>query len=209
MIEKTCRTCGYVGPVEDFVKQRRKCKKCQSEYNRIYSKQWRADNQEKIKEDKADYYAANAEDVKLKAKQWRDDNPEQKKINDKKWRDENLEHKRELDRKWAQEHSQQKYDHEKERRRRKAEIPGVCTDKDVDALYVKQGGRCTYCQEKLGDFHVDHIIPVVAEGCTHWPSNRQLLCPFCNVSKGKKSHEEYLEYRRIVGLPVFDNREAA
>jgi len=193
----------------DFVKNQNWCKPCQSDYNRTYSKGWRADNQEKIKEDRSEYYAENGDEIRRKSKEYHAAHPEQKKQADKKWRDANAERKKENDKNWRIENGVRKYKHEKKRRQRKAEIPGVCTDKDVDALYAKQGGRCTYCQEKLGDFHVDHIIPVVVEGCTHWPSNRQLLCPFCNVSKGKKSHEEYLEYRRIVGLPVFDNQEAA
>lgn len=208
--EKTCRTCGYVGPVEDFVKKRHQCKKCQSEYNREYSAKWRAENQEKIKADKAQYYAENMEDIKHKAKLWRDENPEQKKINDKRWRDSNLEHKKEIDKQWREEHRSRRNELENSRRKRKKEIPGEYSERDIDRLYAKQNGKCVYCRESISTgYHIDHIIPIVDPRCTHWPSNLQLLCPTCNPSKGIKSHDEYLEYRRIVGLPVFENEEAA
>ena len=49
MITRVCKYCGYVGPLSDFVKLSHKCKKCQSEYNKAYSAQWRKDNKEKIK----------------------------------------------------------------------------------------------------------------------------------------------------------------
>lgn len=53
-------------------------------------------------------------------------------------------------------------------------------------LLLLQRGRCVYCKSRLGaDAHLDHIVPVSAGG-TNQDSNIQLLCRWCNLSKGAK-----------------------
>lgn len=56
---------------------------------------------------------------------------------------------------------------------------------DIDALIIAQNGRCNTCSGELRKYHIDHIIPVSRGGHTN-PSNLQLLCPTCNLSKGAK-----------------------
>ena len=58
---------------------------------------------------------------------------------------------------------------------------------DVKHLYVVQGARCKLCSRHLGitGYHVDHVIPI-ARGGLNVAYNLQLLCPKCNLSKGKK-----------------------
>ena len=75
---------------------------------------------------------------------------------------------------------------------------GNFTVEEVLILFDIQNGKCVYCDcelEKLGKqrFHCDHIQPV-SKGGTSWISNIQLLCPHCNLSKGNKTHEEFLQY---------------
>lgn len=66
-------------------------------------------------------------------------------------------------------------------RRRGAE--GKHTKSDVEVLYQNQKGKCVNCNAKLGaKYHVDHIVPLIRGG-SHWPSNLQLLCAPCNLSK--------------------------
>lgn len=61
-------------------------------------------------------------------------------------------------------------------------------------MYVDQDGRCIYCACSLeSSFHIDHIMPVIKGGSSD-KSNLQLLCPTCNLSKGPKTHEEFLDY---------------
>jgi len=66
--------------------------------------------------------------------------------------------------------------------------------KDIDILFTSQGGVCTYCREPLMDgFHIDHILPK-KRGGTNNLTNIHLVCKRCNLSKGAKTHEEYLKY---------------
>ena len=71
-----------------------------------------------------------------------------------------------------------------------AKVDGTHTYADIKALFTSQRGTCPNCQTSLikrgpGKYHVDHIMPI-ALGGSNWPSNLQLLCPPCNMSKGAK-----------------------
>lgn len=75
-------------------------------------------------------------------------------------------------------------------RAKRANAEGVHTGHDIKALFAHQRGTCPNCQALLikrgpGKYHVDHIMPI-ALGGSNWPSNLQLLCPPCNMSKGAK-----------------------
>lgn len=65
-------------------------------------------------------------------------------------------------------------------------------------MYEDQGGMCAYCETPLfGNFHVDHIVPLVRGGSNAW-SNLAIACPSCNCSKGDKSVEEFISWRSPV-----------
>ncbi len=53
----------------------------------------------------------------------------------------------------------------------------------------RAGDRCEYCGlSQVGQeatFHVDHVVPVVAEGPTH-PDNLALACVSCSLRKGAR-----------------------
>ena len=61
-------------------------------------------------------------------------------------------------------------------------------------LYEKQGGACIGCQLGLPmrNLTIDHIVPR-SKGGTDEYENLQLLCNACNVLKGNKSQETFLE----------------
>lgn len=61
---------------------------------------------------------------------------------------------------------------------------------DFMAMGCMQDWRCTYCQECLVSFHIDHKKPVSRGGLNN-SSNLQLLCPVCNLKKSTMTHEEY------------------
>ena len=54
------------------------------------------------------------------------------------------------------------------------------------------------CGKKIGrsrgDYHLEHIVPI-ARGGLHDDSNLQLLCSFCNWSKGTRSMIEFANKR--------------
>ena len=58
-----------------------------------------------------------------------------------------------------------------------------------------QNNKCVYCQTDITNtkFHIDHRTPLVRGG-GHIRKNLQLLCPPCNLKKGRKTHEEFLDY---------------
>lgn len=69
---------------------------------------------------------------------------------------------------------------------------GSYTEVDIARMLVDQSGQCVYCRcDITGGFHIDHILPVSRGGSSNI-ENLQLLCPFCNLSKGAKTHEEFL-----------------
>lgn len=67
------------------------------------------------------------------------------------------------------------------------------------AIYIRDKGKCKLCGSKCREnaFHADHKKPYSKGGRTTI-SNGQLLCPSCNLKKGKKSNAdvELLSARR-------------
>lgn len=65
---------------------------------------------------------------------------------------------------------------------------------DIALIMEDQLGMCVYCLKDITEkYHADHIIPL-CRGGSNWPENIQCLCPDCNLSKHKKTHEEFIEY---------------
>jgi 5-methylcytosine-specific restriction endonuclease McrA len=76
-------------------------------------------------------------------------------------------------------------------RRAALKAAGTHDAEDVLALYDLQGGRCNGCGRRLpASYHVDHVLPV-SRGGSNGPENLQLLCPYCNMSKGAKTMAEW------------------
>lgn len=113
-----------------------------------------------------EYYAANKSTFYNRAKAWREANPE----------------------KCRQYHAN--------RKSRIKGAEGFHTGEDIEALRASQGNCCNACMCCLDEsgFHVDHIVPI-SKGGSNWPSNLQLLCPSCNLSKGSKDFTEWLDSR--------------
>jgi len=70
---------------------------------------------------------------------------------------------------------------------RKARKLGQFVEKvDPQVVYERHGGMCGICFKPIvGDFHVDHIIPL-SKGGPHCYANTQLAHPLCNQVKGAK-----------------------
>lgn len=49
-------------------------------------------------------------------------------------------------------------------------------------VFGRDGNRCRYCGTTEGDFHIDHIVPVIVGG-TNDPANLCVACAPCNHSK--------------------------
>ena len=54
---------------------------------------------------------------------------------------------------------------------------------------------CSYCKcDCISNYHIDHVIPL-SKGGEHAISNLTIACPFCNISKGNKSLEEWQQLK--------------
>lgn len=57
---------------------------------------------------------------------------------------------------------------------------------------------CVYCFSPCEDnWHLDHIIPLV-KGGTNNKSNLTISCPWCNLSKGSKTVEEFVSVKEVI-----------
>lgn len=63
------------------------------------------------------------------------------------------------------------------------------------ALFYRENGRCAICTTSLtgvidpyAKIHIDHIIPI-SRGGTSDPTNLQILCHNCNLSKGNRNSD--------------------
>lgn len=75
---------------------------------------------------------------------------------------------------------------------------GIHTAQDVRTILTRQKYKCAECSQsvrKKSNRHVDHIMPI-ALGGTNWPSNLQVLCAPCNLSKNAKHP---LDWARMKG----------
>lgn len=65
------------------------------------------------------------------------------------------------------------------------------TKEVINILIERSGGNCEYCgKDCIDNYHIDHKIPLFRGG-TNDISNLAFSCPRCNLSKGKKTVEEY------------------
>lgn len=65
---------------------------------------------------------------------------------------------------------------------------GKHTAQDIRDILKRQKFKCAECKtsvRKKSNRHTDHIMPI-ALGGSNWPSNLQILCPDCNLSKNAK-----------------------
>lgn len=64
----------------------------------------------------------------------------------------------------------------------------------IERIGLAQRWKCACCSSSLKRtrYHKDHIVPL-ALGGAHIPTNIQLLCPSCNLSKGAKNPIDFMQ----------------
>lgn len=137
-------------------------------------------NKEAILESRKAYYAENKKAVLERRASYRAENREKVIEANAQWRATNKDKIYELNRNY---------------RAAKRGADGRHTRVDISRIYDLQRGLCATCACKVTKkgkdrFHVDHIV-ALSRGGSNWPDNLQLLCEFCNLSKGPKDQFEW------------------
>ncbi len=70
------------------------------------------------------------------------------------------------------------------KQRKRGVSDGTVTTSFIKTL-EKLTKKCPMCENKLGKYQIDHVIPL-SKGGKHTSSNLQLLCPDCNLKKSNK-----------------------
>lgn len=89
---------------------------------------------------------------------------------------------------WRAANSDAVGEHNRNQKAKRRGAAGRHTAEDIRNILGKQKYKCAECKASVrlkAKRQVDHIIPI-ARGGTNWPSNLQILCAPCNMSKGAK-----------------------
>ena len=182
---KTCTKCGQSKPAtNDFFYASRyglraDCKSCVIATS---SKTYEADKPKKIAAATA-YNKLHRAESREYVRRWTKANPERAAASQRAWVLANPEKARQHGRDWCRRNPEKVAAKDARRRAREIDADGTHTAADIKEQFVKQDGKCFYCQVALTSYHVDHFIPL-AKGGTNWPSNLVCACPSCNLQKG-------------------------
>lgn len=156
---RTCTECKTEKPIDRFPLTRgKRFFRCQSCIT-AYNRQWREENRQRSNEIK---------------RAWEQRNPEAARGVKQAYRD-------------TERGAQVDAECKARRIQRERAAEGVFTIADERAMLAAQNWKCKACGVSIanGNYEADHIVPLV-KGGSHWPANRQLLCPTCNRKKGCK-----------------------
>ena len=82
------------------------------------------------------------------------------------------------------------------------------SDREKDALYKEQGGKCKGCGKKFSkeNLTVDHIVPL-SKGGSERLNNLQALCGHCNSVKGDGTMAQLRKRLRQKGVVKSSSRK--
>lgn len=133
--------------------------------------------------------------TKATSSAWLSANAEKKKASRAAWQAAHLDIAREHTAAWAKANPEALRIKEQNRRALKSASGGKLSKGLAEKLFKLQRGKCPCCAKPLGDdYHLDHKIPL-ALGGTNTDDNMQLLTAACNLQKGSKPPEAFMQSR--------------
>ena len=184
-----------------------------TEQRKKYYRAYRKRNRDRILDNERKYRVENADRIKKYKDQWRLDNAESlREASHRNYRN-NKEWYAQYNKKWKNEHPDRIRElwriGEHKRRARIWGNGGGYTPEQWRALFDEQDGCCFYCGELLyssfdKEIHTEHKLPVSRGGSSDI-SNIALACSRCNMEKGTKTEEEYMEWKKLTTtMPLYD-----
>lgn len=153
---------------------------------RIRTRAWYAKNRDYARARALEYAASHREEARQRARAWHAANLERHKANAAAYRAANKERLNEETRRWKKNNMERVLASVRTRKALKRGVRGKHTASDIANLLIKQSWKCALCGVDVSKKrHVDHIVPLCAGGSNE-AHNLQILCPTCNLSKGRK-----------------------
>lgn len=153
------------------------------EYNRLYLREWRKRNREKMRLYDQRWRAANP--VTAKESDRKKNHKHYEKVkNDPSFQTRNREHAR----KWVEENPTRHRENSKkvQHRRRARKYEATIGPINFQEILKSSNGLCGICREPLTDkVEYDHIVPL-SKGGTHSQDNLQVTHPLCNRRKSDR-----------------------
>lgn len=183
------------------------CKQCAKEYRdshkeevknypssqSSYRKKYLADNNEHINEQRRGRYSKNKEKYSERNKKWFSENREEILSKQRENYRNNTESYSQYNKKWRDKNKDYILLKNRQREHKLNDFPKI-KQKEINKLLQDHDNKCFYCKVyvKRGvNLHIDHVVPLSAGG-PHIIDNLVPACKTCNLKKGKKSLQEFL-----------------
>jgi hypothetical protein len=215
MLSKKCGRCQQLKDVSCFNKNRARpdgidsrCRVCRHEFDKINRPkkreaenrrvlEWQRKNPEKVRERHKRWVAKNPERAKEVYARYRSKKhvKERNKKKHNEWRKNNRDHLVKTRQEWQNKNPNYSKPYAAVRRARELAAGGKYTLDDLRKLEKIQKKKCAICKCCIKiKYHADHIMPLFLGGSND-RVNIQLLCPTCNMQKGRKDPIDFMRER--------------